>query len=119
MRVSAERPSWEIAVHNDFTSSTGRTSRRHRRERLDETAGASRGVADPVYGGRGRALYVALESEAHHEMVLEAPLPTGARVGQVAHVLPLLQALQDGEPSGLIIASRAISRRCSSPSSGT
>lgn len=100
-------PPWEIAVHNDFTKlHRDGLLGRHWRERLDETAARLAALADPVYGGRGRALYVALESEAHREMVLEAPLPTGARVGQVAHVLPLLQALQDGQPSGLIIASK-------------
>jgi hypothetical protein len=51
-------------------------------------------------------LYVALESGASREVTLRRALPTGARVGLVAHVLPLLEALEAGERAGLIMASR-------------
>ncbi len=100
-------PPWEIAVHNDFAKlhRSGLLGR-HWRERLDETSARLDELVDPVYGGRGRALYVALESGAHCEVALAPGLPTCARVGPVAHVLPLLQVLQERQPAGLIMASK-------------
>lgn len=41
-------------------------------------------------------------------MTLQRALPTGARVGPVAHVLPLLEPLGKGERAGLIMASRDV-----------
>ena len=63
-------------------------------------------MLDPASTGRGRALYVALGSGAIHELALQHALPTDVRVGLVAHVAPLLEALDEGEPSGLVMASK-------------
>ena len=104
---SGGTPPWEIALENDLTrlrhdGSLGPASKR----RLEETSERLAELLDATSTGRGRALYVALESGASHEVALERTLPTGARVSPVAHVLPLLEALEAGERAGLIMASR-------------
>jgi len=104
---SGGTPPWEIALENDLTrlrhdGSLGPASKR----RLEETSERLAELLDATSTGRGRALYVALESGASHEVTLERTLPTGARVSPVAHVLPLLEALEAGERAGLIMASR-------------
>jgi len=104
---SGGTPPWEIALENDLT-----------RLRHDGSLGASpkkalevlstrlAEVLDLASTGRGRALYVALESGESREITLSKALPTGARVGLVAHVLPVLEALDRGERAVLIMASR-------------
>lgn len=105
--VSGGTPAWEIALENDLTQlrhdgSLGRSSSR----RLEERSARIAELLDPSSTGKGRALYVALESGASREVTLRRALPTGARVGPVAHVLPLLEALDEGERAGLIMASK-------------
>jgi hypothetical protein len=104
---SGGTPPWEIALENDLTQlrhdgSLGPASKR----RFEETSARLAELLDATSTGRGRALYVALESGASREVTLRRALPTGARVGLVAHVLPLLEALEAGERAGLIMASR-------------
>jgi len=104
---SGGTPPWEIALENDLTQlhhdgSLGPASKK----RLEETSARLAELLDATSTGRGRALYVALESGASRELTLQRALPTGARVGLVAHVLPLLEALQAGERAGMIMASR-------------
>jgi hypothetical protein len=98
---------WEIAVDNDLA--------RLRRDRAvgqvlvrrsKETSTRLTELLDATSAGRGRALYVALETGESSEVTLQGALPTGARVGSVAHVLPLLAVLDEAEPAGLISASR-------------
>jgi len=105
--VSGGTPAWEIALENDL-----------RRLRHDGAVGQALGrrlaadaprlarLLDPTSSGRGRALYVPLELGSSSEVTLQRALPTSARVGPVAHVLPLLAALDQGEPAGLVMASR-------------
>ena len=100
-------PAWEIALENDLAQlrrdgSLGLATKRG----LEETYARLAELLDPTSTGRGRALYVALGSGGFHEVTLRRALPTGARVGPVAHVLPLLEALDEGAPTGLIMASR-------------
>jgi hypothetical protein len=75
-------------------------------QRLARASGRLEDLLEPAATGRGRALYMALESGAVTEIALEPGLPTRARVGLAAHVLPLLTVLDDGERSGLVRASR-------------
>jgi hypothetical protein len=98
-------PPWAIALENDLARLRHEGSSVVRRC-LDEAAANLEDLLDPVAEGRGRALYIALDSGEHRQLELQAALPTGARIGPVAHVLPLLQALEDGEPAGLVMASK-------------
>jgi len=104
---SGGTPPWEIALENDLgklrhDGSLGPASK----QRLEETSARLADLLDATSTGRGRALYVALESGASREVTLQRALATGARVGSVAHVLPLLEALEAGQRTGLIMASR-------------
>jgi Bacterial archaeo-eukaryotic release factor family 5 len=104
---SGRTPPWEIALENDLTrlrhdGSLGASPKKA----LDVISARLAEVLDPASTGRGRALYVALESGASREITLQKALPTAARVGPVAHVLPVLEALDRGEPALLIMASR-------------
>ena len=106
-RGSGGTPPWQITVQNDLArlrhdGSLGRSPKRT----LDVIAAGLAEVFDLASTGRGRALYVALESGASREIALQRALPTGARVGPVAHVLPVLEALDRGEPAVLVMASR-------------
>ena len=104
---SGGTPPWQIALENDLAQlrhdgSLGRASE----TRLEEPSAHLAELLDSTATGRGRALYVALESGAFREVMLRRALPTRARVGSVAHVLPLLEALDEGERTGLIMASK-------------
>lgn len=105
--VTGGTPAWEIAVGNDLArlrhdSSVGPALAR----RFEDISTRLAELLDPTASGRGRALYVALESGESSEVALQRPLPTGARVGLAAHVLPLLGVLEEGEPAGLVSAAR-------------
>lgn len=105
--VSGGTPPWEIALENDLNrlghdSSVRSTLKR----RLEQASTRLQELLDPATSGRGRALYVALESGAASQAFLQQELPTGAHIGPAAHVLPLLTVLDEGEPAGLVSASR-------------
>lgn len=105
--VSGGTPSWEIALRNDFDRLLHDSAARSTLERrLDQVSTRLEELLEPARPGRGRALYIALESGATREAIVHRALPTGARVGPVAHVLPLLSVLGEGERSGLVSASR-------------
>ncbi|MGH3085269.1 MAG: hypothetical protein ACRDNP_14690, partial [Gaiellaceae bacterium] len=103
--ASGRTPEAEIVLKNELV--------RLRREgahilerRLEAASSRLEDLLDASTTGRGRALYMALDSGAETELALEMDLPTRVRVGPAAHVLPLLAALDDGERSGLLGASR-------------
>jgi len=104
---SGGTPPWQITVENDLArlrhdGSLGPSPKRT----LDMISARLAEVFGLASTGRGRALYLALESGASREIALQRALPTGARVGPVAHVLPVLEALDRGEPAVLVMASR-------------
>ena len=97
---------WRIALENDLAQLRHNGSLGTTDKRFEESSARLTELLDLTATGRGRALYVALESGAVSEVMLRRALPTGARVGSVAHVLPLLEALDEGEPTGLVMASK-------------
>ncbi len=104
---SGGTPPWQIAVQNDLArlrreGLLGRDSARS----LADVSAQLEELLVPTSGARGGALYLALGSGALHTVTVDAPLPTGARVGPVAHVLPLLRVLEEGEVAGLVMASK-------------
>lgn len=100
-------PPWAIAVENDLAC-LGQGSFGHAaKQNLEAASTYVSELLDPAATrGLGRALFVALGSRERREIILQQALPTGARLGPVPHVLPLLQALEEGEPAGLIMASK-------------
>jgi hypothetical protein len=104
--VSGRRSAWEIALQNDFAQLRREGGLKPAARVLDEALERVGELLDPPSPGRGLALYVALDSGATHELTLQRSLPTAARIGRVAHVIPLLEALDEGEPAALVMASR-------------
>ncbi|HXG76735.1 MAG TPA: VLRF1 family aeRF1-type release factor [Gaiellaceae bacterium] len=105
--VLGERPAWEVALENDLARLARNGARGRAVERwLAGANGELERLVDAARSGRGRALYVALGTGASTELCLQPPLPTGARLGDLAHVLPLLAALDAGEPAAFLVASR-------------
>jgi hypothetical protein len=105
--VSGRTPRWEIALENDLDRL--RHESRFRSilaRRLEEASTRLEELLNPAATGRGRALFIALDSGVVSEAILRRELPTGARIGAAAHVLPLLGALHEGELAGLVSASR-------------
>ncbi len=107
--TGGSKPGWEIALRNDLArlrddGAFGTLLAK----RLDGAETRLAEALDPTLTGRGRALFVALESGETAEVMVRPALPTGARVGPVAHVLPLLSVLGEGEPTGLLAASRDV-----------
>jgi len=105
--VSGRTPAWEIELENHLSAlrrdgAMGRALARRRAEVSRRLAG----LLEPAASGRGRALYMALESDATSEVVLQGALPTTIRLGRAAHVLPLVSALDRGRPAGLVSTSR-------------
>ena len=66
-------------------------------------------VVDATEHGRGRALFAAVDSGEVHSIAVQAVLPTGATLGEVARVLPLLAA-DEGAPMGVVLVGRDIVR---------
>ena len=57
-------------------------------------------------GGRGGALFAGLSSGDVLEVETGMPLPTGARLEPTGYVRPLVAALDEGEPAGVVLAHR-------------
>lgn len=102
--TAGSTPAWEIALRNDLASlrKDGVLEGSLGREADERLAVA----VDPALPGRGRAFYLGLASGESVEAVVPEALPTGARVGPVAHVLPLLAVLEQGATAGFLAASR-------------
>ena len=106
-RASGGASGWKIAVENDLAElQRDRTVGRALARRSEETSTRLAELLDSTATGRGRALYLALESGASHEVALGNGLAPGARLGPAAHVLPLLALVDEGSPAGLVSASR-------------
>lgn len=105
--ASGGRPAWEIVLENDLTQlrHDHRVARALER-RLAVLAPRLADLLATTSWGRGRALYVGLESGTSAEVTVRQALSTAARLGPIAHVLPLLTVLDEGEPAGLVSASR-------------
>lgn len=101
------RPAWEIQLENDLARlvhdpAYGRALER----RLASEGAVLEQLTDPALPALGRVLYLPLGSATSTLVLLREGLPTVARAGPVAHLLPLLGALDAGEPAGLVTASR-------------
>ncbi len=94
------RPPWVLSLDRELEAL---------RTRLRELAPALARAVDATEHGRGRALFAAVGSGEVHSIAAQAVLPTGATLGEVAHVLPLLAA-DEGAPMGLVLVGRDIVR---------
>ena len=77
-------------------------------ERLHELRREIADVVDPSRHGRGRALFFgATVGGAVHSFAVQLPLETSVRLAERPHLQPLLEALDEARPAGIVIVSMA------------
>ena len=110
------RPPWAISLDRQLDALRARLREEGPHERwaafdrcLRELAPALARAVDATGHGRGRGLFAAVGSGEVHSLAVQTFLPTGATLGEVAHVLPLLAA-DEGAPMGLVLVGRDIVR---------
>jgi hypothetical protein len=64
-------------------------------------------LLSPRGTGRGRALFAQIRGNDVHRIALQLPLTTAVSVGERASLRPLLVALDEGRPAGLVLLSRS------------
>jgi Bacterial archaeo-eukaryotic release factor family 10 len=113
---ASARPPWVVSLDHELAAFRARLRQEgpHERwvafdRRLRELAPALARVVDATEHGRGRALFAAVGSGEVHSIAVQTVLPTGATLGEVAHVLPLLAA-DEGAPMGIVLVGRDIVR---------
>lgn len=71
-------------------------------ERLGDLTGALEDLVDPSLEGRGRALFVALGGGGVHRVSTRAPMGTEAVLEPTAYLMPLMAAVADEQPAGVV-----------------
>jgi hypothetical protein len=106
---SNRTPGWQIELRNDLAHVRREVGDQSLLEqRLEELGPQLDAIREPSLAERSHALYVALEAGTMTAIRLPTPLPTGARVARIAHLLPLVSVLAAGERTGLVCASRNV-----------
>lgn len=106
------RPAWEITL-DDALDSMRRTMREegpHERwvsldRRLQELEPELSRLVGAAEHGRGRGLFAGIDSGEVHGITVQPAFPTRVRLGEVAHLIPLL-AVHEGAPMGLVVIGR-------------
>lgn len=116
-RQAHSDPDWEVAVRSELRTLAKRVKEegpRERRMALDRRLGTLEGqldeFLDPAQSGRGRALFAPLDSEDVHTVFLQMPLPDAVVLSDRPHVRPLVAALDEGRPVGVVLADRSGAR---------
>lgn len=71
--------------------------------RIDHLDAELDDLLDPSSSGRGRALYVAVGSGETERLTLQVPLPDRVVHDTSAYVRPLVAALDEGRPAGVLV----------------
>lgn len=111
---AADRPRWAVTVNNELGALEQRVRQegpRRRwmlfRKRLDEHAAEIGALLDPAQPGRARALFLPLSRGAPVRLALNTPLVDRIVLEERAYVRPLVAALEDGRPAGIVTVSKA------------
>lgn len=75
-------------------------------QRLEAIGGPLGTVMDPKSSGRGRALFVGIGSGEYLEVAVQIPFRERVVLREHAYVRPLVAALDEGRPAGILIVSR-------------
>ena len=119
---AAERPGWVVAAENGLNEIREQVKAEGDRarwtavfHRLDELEPELVSLLDPRRPGRGRALFATVAGSEVHTVVLHMPLTNRVALDDVAHLTPLVTALDRGRPAGLLTVSlsevRALEQR--------
>ena len=79
-------------------------------KRLEALNGPLDELMNPKSSGRGRALFVGVESGEHHAVALQIPFRERVVYRDGAYVRPLVAALDEGRPAGILVVSRTGTR---------
>jgi hypothetical protein len=111
---AAARPAWVVAAENGLSEVRERAraadDRAHRTavfDRLDALEPEIAGLLDARRPGRGRALFATIGADEVLTVSLQMPLPDHVALGEIAHLTPLMVALDRGRPAGLVVVSLA------------
>jgi hypothetical protein len=109
---NAQRTPWAIGVENGLREVRERVKEEGPRERwtaverrLSELQPALADLVDPAAHGRGRALFAAIGASDVHQVALQAPLVTRVVLEDTAFIAPLVAALDEGRPAGIVTVS--------------
>ena len=76
-------------------------------KRLSALDGAVEALLDPKAPGRGRALFVGVESGEQRELALHVPFKERVVFDSTAYVRPLVAARDEGRPATIVVVSRS------------
>ena len=79
-------------------------------KRLDRSGPALEALLDPKASGRGRALFIAVESGETASVAVQVPFRERVVFHDRPYVRPLVAAYDEGRPAGILVVSRAGTR---------
>ena len=94
-----------VALHARLEASGERRRLALLERRLDENAAGLAALADPSRPGRGRALFIPLSGGAPHEAASAARVEEQVVLEATAYLMPLLLALHESTPVGVVAVS--------------
>lgn len=116
-QAADRQPAAPILIRNELRAVRQRLLEAHPHDhrrtiesRLDELESAIDALVDPSGPGRGRALFVALTDGRREEVRLQIPFHDRVVLHGSAFVRPLVAALDEGRPAGIVVVHRGGSR---------
>lgn len=79
-------------------------------ERIDEFGGRVDAMLDPRSQGQGRAMVIGLESGANFDFTLQTPFEDRVILRERPFLRPLVAALDEGRPAGVVVATKSGAR---------
>jgi hypothetical protein len=112
-RRRGRRPEWEVEIRQQLGELRERVKREHEHARwtaihegIDALEHDLEELVDPAGEGRGRALFAPLSGGQPRTVRLQLPLPNLVTLEADAHVAPLVAALDEARPTGIVNVSR-------------
>lgn len=99
------------AIRAEFADIDDRDRERAVNERLDAVAPEVERLLDPRASGRGRSLFVGVRSGRTESVAVQIPFADRVIYNDSAYVRPLVAALDEGRPAGILVVSRSSARR--------
>ncbi|MFO7573415.1 MAG: VLRF1 family aeRF1-type release factor [Gaiellaceae bacterium] len=111
---AAARPSWVVSTENGLREIRERVKSKGDRalwtavfDRLDELEPEISNLLDPRRPGRGRALFATIDGGVLRTAGLHLPLTNRVVLDDIAHLTPLVAALDRGRPVGILAVSHS------------
>ena len=124
--TSGDQDATRIDLHNQLRDAQSRCDEQDRTERaraLEKVAGQLGddldGMLQPRSHGRGRVLVVSLSDGERRHVNVQVPFENRVVVDDRAHVRPLVAAIDEGRPAGIVVGAREDARVLEWTLSGT